>query len=124
MSLENTKFSDVHGITNLVEEIKIWRLVKFLWILFSSHKGEVENVSDNQRSDQPYRFSDWFEKHKLVAGVVATLNVKITLKDKNEDIWPSPMTKAPTTTEMSKGQSDNTNNAKKKVRLNSNCGPT
>ena len=35
-------------------------------------------------------------------------------KDKNEEIWPSPMTKAPTPTEMSKGQSDNTNNATKK----------
>ena len=33
------------------------------------------------------------------------------------------MTKAPTPTEMSKGQSDNTNNAKK-IRLNSDCGPT
>ena len=35
-------------------------------------------------------------------------------KDKKEEIWPSPMTKAPTPTEMSKGQSDNTNNATKK----------
>ena len=37
-----------------------------------------------------------------------------THKDKKEEIWPSPMTKAPTLTEMSKGQSDNTNNATKK----------
>ena len=35
-------------------------------------------------------------------------------KDKKEEIWPSPMTKAPTPTEMSKGQSHNTNNATKK----------
>ena len=34
--------------------------------------------------------------------------------NKKEEIWPSPMTKAPTPTEMSKGQSDNTNNATKK----------
>ena len=34
--------------------------------------------------------------------------------DKKEEIWPSPMTKAPIPTEMSKGQSDNTNNATKK----------
>ena len=33
--------------------------------------------------------------------------------DKKEKIWPSPMTKAPTPTEMSKGQNDNTNNATK-----------
>ena len=36
---------------------------------------------------------------------------------KKEEIWLSPITKAPTPTEMSKGQSDNTNNATKKVRL-------
>ena len=35
-------------------------------------------------------------------------------KEKKEEIWLSPMTKAPTPTEMSKGQSDNTNNATKK----------
>ena len=35
-------------------------------------------------------------------------------QDKKEEIWPSPMTKAPTPTEMPKGQSDNTNNATKK----------
>ena len=34
--------------------------------------------------------------------------------EKKEEIWLSPMTKAPTPTEMSKGQSDNTNNATKK----------
>ena len=34
--------------------------------------------------------------------------------DKKEKIWLSPMTKAPTPTEMSKGQNDNTNNATKK----------
>ena len=34
--------------------------------------------------------------------------------EKKEEIWLSPVTKAPTPTEMSKGQSDNTNNATKK----------
>ena len=34
---------------------------------------------------------------------------------KKEEIWPSRMTKAPTRTEMSKGQSENTNNATKKI---------
>ena len=38
----------------------------------------------------------------------------VRIRDKKEEIWPSPMTKAPTPTEMSKGQSDNTNNATKK----------
>ena len=36
------------------------------------------------------------------------------VEDKKEEIWPSPMTKAPTPTEMSEEQSDNTNNATKK----------
>ena len=33
------------------------------------------------------------------------------IQRKKEEIWLSPMTKAPTQTKMSKGQSDNTNNA-------------
>ena len=36
------------------------------------------------------------------------------LTEKKEEIWLGPMTKAHTPTEMSKGQSDNTNNATKK----------
>ena len=46
-------------------------------------------------------------------------------QDKKEEIWLSPMTKAPTPTEMSKGQSDNTNNATKssiKQRLRTDLG--
>ena len=39
---------------------------------------------------------------------------KLDKKQKKEEICLSPMTKAPTPTEMSKGQSDNTNNATKK----------
>ena len=35
-------------------------------------------------------------------------------QEKKEEIWLSPTTKAPTPTEMSKGQSDNTNNVTKK----------
>ena len=39
---------------------------------------------------------------------------RVYYKDKKEEIRLSPMTKAPKPTEMSKGQSDNTNNATKK----------
>ena len=35
--------------TNLVEDVEILLPVKFRWILFSGHRGEVENVSANQR---------------------------------------------------------------------------
>ena len=41
-------------------------------------------------------------------------STKPSLEHKKEEIWLSPMTKAPKPTEMSKGQSDNTNNATKK----------
>ena len=33
-----------------------------------------------------------------------TCSLKLKNNDKKEEIWPSPMTKAPTPTEMSKGQ--------------------
>ena len=49
----------------------------------------------------------------------------IEFYEKKEEIWLSPMTKAPTPTEMSKGQSDNTNNATKssiKQRLRTDLG--
>ena len=44
--------------------------------------------------------------------------------EKQEDIRGCPIIKAPTPTEMSKGQSDNSNNATKTVRLLSGCGST
>ena len=47
--------------------------------------------------------------------MVSEIKEKIDMKkEKKEEIWLSPMTKAPTPTEMSKGQTDNTNNATKK----------
>ena len=54
--------------TNLVEDVEILLPVKFRWIPFSGFRGEVENVSANQRPGQPSCFSDWPEKHKLGRG--------------------------------------------------------
>ena len=54
--------------TNLVEDVEILLPVKFRWILFSGFRGEVENVSANQRSGRPSCFSDRPEKHKLGRG--------------------------------------------------------
>ena len=51
--------------TNLVEEVEILLPVKFRWIPFSGFRGEVENVSVNQRPGRPFFFTDWPEKHKL-----------------------------------------------------------
>ena len=54
--------------TNLVEDVKILLPVKFRWIPLSSFRGEVENLSANQRPGRPSCFSDWSEKHKLGRG--------------------------------------------------------
>ena len=54
--------------TNLVEDVKILLPVKFCWIPFSRFRGEVENVSANQRPRRPSCLSDRPEKHKLGSG--------------------------------------------------------
>ena len=54
--------------TNLVEDVDILLSVKFCCILFSSFRGEVENVSANQRPGRPSCYSDRPEKHKLGRG--------------------------------------------------------
>ena len=54
--------------TNLVEDVEILLPVKFRWILLSGFRGEVENVSANQRPGRPSCFSDRPEKHKLGRG--------------------------------------------------------
>ena len=54
--------------TNLVEGFEILLPVKFRGIPFSGFRGEVENVSANQRPGQPSCFSDRPEKHKLGRG--------------------------------------------------------
>ena len=45
---------------------------------------------------------------------IRTFTRTVRHQEKKEEIWLSPMTKAPTPTEISKGQSDNTNNATNK----------
>ena len=54
--------------TTLVEDIEILLPVKFHWIPFSSFRGEVENVSANQRPGRPSCFSDRPKKHKIGRG--------------------------------------------------------
>ena len=54
--------------TNLVEGVDILLPVKFRWIQFSGFRGEVQNVSANQRPGRPSCFSDRPEKHKLGRG--------------------------------------------------------
>ena len=54
--------------TNLVEDVEILLPVKFRWIPLSGFRGEVENVSSNQRPGQLSCFSDRPEEHKLGRG--------------------------------------------------------
>ena len=54
--------------TNLVEDVEILLPVKLCWIPFSGLRGDVQNVSANQRPGQPSCFSDQPEKHKLGRG--------------------------------------------------------
>ena len=54
--------------TILVEDVEILLPVQFRLIPFSSLRGEVENVSANQRPGRPSCFSDRPEKHKLGRG--------------------------------------------------------
>ena len=51
--------------TNLVEDVEILLPVKFRWIPFSGFRGEIKNVSANQRPGRPSCSSDRPEKHKL-----------------------------------------------------------
>ena len=53
---------------NLVEDVESLLPDKFHWILFSGFRGEVENVSANQRPGRPSCFSDRPEKHNLGRG--------------------------------------------------------
>ena len=54
--------------TSLVEDVKILLPFKFRWIPISGHRGEVENVSVNQRPGWPSCLSDRPENHKLGRG--------------------------------------------------------
>ena len=54
--------------TDLVEDVEILLPVEFRCILYSSFRGEVENVSANQRPGRPSCFPDRPKKHKLGRG--------------------------------------------------------
>ena len=51
--------------TNLVEDFEILLPIKFVPIRFSGFRGEVKNVSANQRPRWPSWFSDRPKKQKL-----------------------------------------------------------
>ena len=55
-------------ITDLVENVEILLPVRFRWIQFSGFRGEVENVSANQRPGRPSCFFDRPENYELGRG--------------------------------------------------------
>ena len=65
--------------TNLVEDVEILLPIKFRWIPFGSFRGEVENVSTNQRPARPSCFSDRPEKHKLGRGCWDLASCQVSL---------------------------------------------
>ena len=65
--------------TNLAESVEILLPIKFHRIPFSGFRGEVENVSANQRPGQPFCFSDRPEKHKLGRGHVDLASCQVSL---------------------------------------------
>ena len=62
--------------TNLVEDVEILLPVKFRWIPFSCFRGEVENVSANQRPGRPSCFPIGPRNTNLVEDVEILLPVK------------------------------------------------
>ena len=75
--------------TNLVEDDKILLPVKFRWIPFSGFRGEVENVSANQRPGRPSCFSDRPKKHKRGRGRwdLASCQVLLTVSEEKSKMW-------------------------------------
>ena len=61
-------FYDRPKNTNLVEDVHILLPVKFRWIPFNGFRGEVENVSANQRPGWQSCFLQSTPKHKLCRG--------------------------------------------------------
>ena len=61
---------------NSVEDVEILLPVEFHWIPFSRFRGEVENVSANQRPGRPSCFSDRPKNTNLVEDVEIPLPVK------------------------------------------------
>ena len=62
--------------TNFVEDVDILLPVKYCWILFSSFRREVENISANQRPGRPSCFSDRPKNTILVEDVEILLPTK------------------------------------------------
>ena len=61
-------FRSTRKNTNLVEDVEILLPVKLRWNPFCGFRGEVKNVSANQRPGPPSCLHEWPEKHKLGRG--------------------------------------------------------
>ena len=62
----------------VVEDVEIWHLVKFRWILLSCFRGEVENVSANQRPSAHLVFPTHQMNTHLVEDIEILLPVKFS----------------------------------------------
>ena len=102
---------------NLVEDIEILLPVKFRWILFRIFKGEVDNVSANQRPGRSSCFSDQHDKHRMVEDIEILLPVMFLLIPFNGEVenvssnqrlrWPSYLSDRPEKHKLDRGHWDN-----------------
>ena len=65
--------------TNLIEDVEILLPVEFRQIPLSGFRGEVKNVSINQRLGRPSCLSDRPEKHKLGRGRCDLASCQVSL---------------------------------------------
>ena len=65
--------------TNLVEDVEFLLPFKLCPIPFSGFRGEVENVSANQRQGRPSCFSDRPEKHNFGTGCCDLASCQVSL---------------------------------------------
>ena len=102
--------------TNLVEDVEILLPVKFRWIPFSGFRGEVENVSANQRPWQPSCSSDQPEIHKLGRGHWDLPSYQVSLNSVQQPGRPSCFSDRPKKHKLGRGRWDL---ASSQVSLNS-----
>ena len=99
----------------LKEKILIHMILEILYV-FVLQQIDFDNFFVREKGRDLTQSYDKipFNHRKNSKSNATTLKKKPPPKEKKEEIWLSPMTKAPTPAGMPKGQSDNTNNATKK----------
>ena len=112
IQIKSTSFA-LHRIFDFkLRGIRLTEIILKVWVIYGRYV--IDNLILRKMSKNQNCYLH-IKKCWSYTGTLAYIwGEKKTSKEKKEEIWLSPMTKAPTPTEMSKGQSDNSNNATKK----------